>query len=143
MPEQAPHVKEQTFEYLSDALEPAERSAFEAHLAGCAECRADVEQKQKFLGSVEAALTAPPAVSDLDLLIRARSKHEAQRAKAERGWGFWGWTKLAFAVVGVLLVVTAVDVIVENRPGRGDMGAPPPPEKYRYHPDAGDAGGGG
>ena len=51
------------FELLDGALDPAERAAFEAHLAACRRCREGVERDRRFLAALHArdlTETAPP-----------------------------------------------------------------------------------
>ncbi len=54
--------------YVLDALEPAERAAFEAHLRSCEECAAEVRS----LRSVAAALPAAAPLVDPPAALRAR-----------------------------------------------------------------------
>ena len=49
------------FELLDGALDPAERAAFEAHLAACRRCREGVEHDRRFLASLHARDLTEPA----------------------------------------------------------------------------------
>ncbi|MEV6287543.1 zf-HC2 domain-containing protein [Kribbella sp. NPDC051770] len=64
------HDRSQLGAYALGSLEPDEAREVEQHLAGCAECRAELvefEEMQEFLGEVppEAFLDGPPADGDL------------------------------------------------------------------------------
>lgn len=65
--------------YALDALEPDEREAFEAHLGGCADCRAEVAELQEAaVGLSEGWETAPPA--DLRRRVLAEVALEGQES---------------------------------------------------------------
>ncbi|MBX6366204.1 MAG: zf-HC2 domain-containing protein, partial [Gemmatimonadetes bacterium] len=69
--------------HLDGALSPEERVAVEAHLAECADCRADLERARRFRARARQllALAAPDAVEPPPFdAIRARA--EARRAAA-------------------------------------------------------------
>ena len=102
---ESPHVtREAVFGYLSEALEPEELTAFEAHVSGCALCNASIEEKRAFLGVVQNAFAAPK-VSDLELLNRARATFEArEKVRRRRRFYLFAGFGLAFAaLVGVTL----------------------------------------
>jgi len=56
-------LKANTAGYALGVLEPEERAAFEAHLAGCAECTADVREMRLIAGVLPHAVpqVSPPA----------------------------------------------------------------------------------
>jgi hypothetical protein len=92
--------------YVLGALDPHERTRFEAHLAGCAECSARVRE----LAGVPALLAAVPLE---DLLGAPEQPPEtlwpglARRARAERrrrNWLTGGLGGLAAAAIAALLV---------------------------------------
>ena len=53
-------VVELVTEYLEDALSPEERRGLEAHLAGCRDCRAYLEQIRLTIRAVAATREAAP-----------------------------------------------------------------------------------
>jgi anti-sigma factor RsiW len=146
----ADHVTQQTLDYLSDALDPAEKAAFEAHLASCAACAADLEQKRKFLGAVQSALT-PPRLSDLELLNRVRAEHEKRQGEvADRDGAAAPRWRLFLGIAAALAAGTAIYISLRQPrlrpelPTRHDSFAPTASPKDAGDasalPDAGDAG---
>ncbi len=83
------HDRSQLGAYALGALEPDEAREVEQHLAGCAECRAELaefEEMKEFLGEVppEAFLEGPPADGDLLLQRTLRAARlESVPASAE------------------------------------------------------------
>ncbi len=58
--------------YVTDALDPSERSRFEAHLAGCAQCRAEAADLREVLATLaDAEPVRPPAHLEDAALARA------------------------------------------------------------------------
>lgn len=55
--------------YATDALDAAERIAFEAHLADCAACRTEVADAREVLGALAAARAVPPPPGLEDAVI--------------------------------------------------------------------------
>jgi hypothetical protein len=82
--------------YLYDDTTQDERQAVEAHLADCAECRAEAED----LTGVRAALTAWDAPT---LSTHLRVVAEKPRTQSPRRW----WTVPAFAAAAVLVLAAA------------------------------------
>jgi anti-sigma factor RsiW len=72
--------------YLLGALEPAEQSAFEGHLAACPECRAEVEQLRVAANALPRSVEpfAPPPSLKRSLMEAVREDSAAQRATARR-----------------------------------------------------------
>jgi anti-sigma-K factor RskA len=103
-------------------LEPAERAAYEAHLAGCAECRAETSAYGETMALLARALpaAAPPA------RLRARILDEARAA----GRGAPADAAAAGAVVPPAAVAPAALRVVRADP----PAAPAPPDARR--PDA-------
>lgn len=65
-----------TAAYALDALDPSEAAAYEAHLAQCEECRAELRELQASASSMAYALDAqapPPGLRDR-ILVQARSE---------------------------------------------------------------------
>jgi anti-sigma factor RsiW len=71
--------------YLLGALEPAEAAAFEGHVAGCAECRAEVERLRTAADALPRSVEpfAPPASLKRSLMEAVREE-SAQQAPAGR-----------------------------------------------------------
>lgn len=62
--------------YCTDALDPAERAAFERHLGVCAACRDEADEFREVLGALgETAATVPHAVLE-DLVVQAARAQE-------------------------------------------------------------------
>lgn len=94
--------------YLDGALEPADRTAVEAHLAACGACRAEVTA-QRAVWSALAALSAEPLPVDLSAAVLAR----IAPAPAAR-WSAGAW--LALAAQAATLVALAVWLAPALRP---------------------------
>lgn len=77
------HVREELTALLDGALEPAERERVEAHLAGCAECRAGRDRTAAAL-AVLGRLPPPPEPSPR-FEQRFYARLARQRADAPRG----------------------------------------------------------
>jgi anti-sigma-K factor RskA len=105
--------------YLLDALEAQEKTAYEAHLATCAQCREDVEQLRVATDALPHSVDqydAPPALKDRIMaiveseaeLLRAAGP-EADRAsvleprRSRRWWQFVPRSGLAFAATLLLI----------------------------------------
>ena len=53
-------IHELTAGYALDALEPAEREAYEAHLDGCAQCQEELASFWEVTGALAVAADGPP-----------------------------------------------------------------------------------
>jgi hypothetical protein len=89
--------------YLYDDIEPAERAAFEAHLARCPLCRGELDA----LGAVRAQLSrwAPP-----EPVLSPRDRSRGSRWTAWRGLPAWAQVAAAMLLVGVSLGAANLDV---------------------------------
>ena len=76
----AGHRSDEITSYLSDTLEPPERAAFEAHLAGCEECRRDLEAQQALFLRVNEALAVKPKRTIEEQVARFEKIVAAERA---------------------------------------------------------------
>ena len=85
--------------YLYDEADAAERRAFETHLAGCAECRTELEALRSVRGRMRA--WSPPD-ADLGFQIVRTGVATAPRRRAAPAWG------LAAAAVLVLAAAAAI-----------------------------------
>jgi anti-sigma factor RsiW len=96
---------------LHGRLEDADRRMVEAHLARCADCRAELELLRQLRGALH---RAPPV--DVAAIVAAIPPY---RAPARRSWGGW---RAAAAVA--LIAVGGTSVAIANRVG--DQPAPSP-----------------
>jgi len=77
------HLKEEEFlEYLDRRSAPEARARLEAHLAGCADCRRQLEE-MRALGNVLDEWTPAPVSAGFETRLRARI---AEEQPAPRGW---------------------------------------------------------
>jgi hypothetical protein len=89
--------------YLNGTLSPAEAGEVERHLAGCASCRAEMEEWRRLRPALDSAVASRP-LPPADLFAAVRRRIEAdssapvRRATPEAPW----WERLAAAVFGVL-----------------------------------------
>jgi anti-sigma-K factor RskA len=101
--------------YALDALDESERAAYEAHLAGCDQCRAELARLQEsaavLAGSVSVA--PPPALKDR-VMAEVRGEPEpvvpleSRRERRGPGWVPLAVAALAALVLGVVAVVQTV-----------------------------------
>jgi anti-sigma factor RsiW len=96
-------------DFLHDRLEAADRGMVEAHLAGCADCRAELGLLRELRGTLRRA----PAV-DVSAIMAAIP---AYRAPARRRWTGW---HAAAAVT--LIAVGGTSVAIANRVGSEPAG---------------------
>lgn len=137
-------------------LDPARRDALEAHLADCADCRAEIALARRLREGLRAGLpllACPPAVSDEVLRIAAAEAAAGEAAAREgragrpglgtrlRGWLTGGGAlRPAFAAAALLALLLAAPVLyrsvldpvpAEPRTASGD-GAPAATEELEY-----------
>jgi len=99
--------------YLLGALEPGEAAALERHLAGCEECRTELEwlrpAVQVLPESVERVEPAPQLRQNLMEQVRAEAENAPASSGRKGRWGFgsWGLRPLT-GLAAVVLVVAAV-----------------------------------
>ena len=92
--------------YVTERLDEADRAEFEAHLAGCPECQAEVVRERRLRAAV--AATPAPAAAEAGAAWAAFSANlpaapgqPARRPKHRRKASAWrGWTPLAASVSG-------------------------------------------
>lgn len=129
--------KERLIAYLYDDLSAAERTAFDAHLAGCAECRAEAAQLQRTRQHLTA--WAPPEPAFNFRVVRG-----TQEAAPRRTLAFVPQWALA-AAAGILLLAGAAAIAnVEVRYGADGVvvrtgwasGSPGEPASAAVVPDA-------
>lgn len=94
--------------YVLGALAPADRAAYERHLAGCAACReavAEVAVLPGLLGrldpmTLEEFLPPPPEISRMpDLIATARDRRRRERTRNRRRYAVTALVAAAFALV--------------------------------------------
>lgn len=110
--------------YVLGALAPAERAAYERHLAGCAECRqavAEIAVLPGLLGRLDPAgleqFLPPPEESRLpDLLAAARERRRRERRVTRRRYAL---TTLAAAALALVVGFGTAAVLPDAVPGRG------------------------
>ncbi|MGN9774713.1 anti-sigma factor family protein [Micromonospora sp. H33] len=118
--------------YVLGALTPAERTAYERHLAGCAECRqavAEIAVLPGLLGRLDPAgleqFLPPPEDSRLpDLLAAARERRRRERLAIRRRYAL---TTLAAAALALVVGLgTAAVLPGTDQRGGGEMVAMQP-----------------
>ena len=119
--EQHDRFQEDVGAYLLGALEPAEQAAFEGHLAGCPECRAEVEELRAAADALPRSVEpfAPPP--SLKRSLMAAVKEDARPEREPLFSRLFGGIRPQFALAGaaVLLIVA---VLVGTQLGGGDNG---------------------
>ncbi|MEU8296215.1 zf-HC2 domain-containing protein [Micromonospora sp. NPDC048909] len=114
--------------YVLGALAPAERAAYERHLAGCAECReavAEIAVLPGLLGRLDPAgleqfLPPPSGPSLPTLLDEARQRRRGERSTVRRRYAL---TTLVAAALALLVGVGTAAVLPRK--------TVPPPEQVR------------
>ncbi|MFI6261654.1 anti-sigma factor family protein [Micromonospora sp. NPDC051006] len=114
--------------YVLGALAPAERAAYERHLAGCAECReavAEIAVLPGLLGRLDPAgleqfLPPPSGPSLPTLLDEARQRRRGERSAVRRRYAL---TTLVAAALALLVGVGTAAVLPRE--------TVPPPEQVR------------
>lgn len=112
--------------YLMGTLEPEQAQAVEKHLAGCAECRAEVESLREWQKALEAVpdamlLDGPPEGGDLLLqrtLRQIRTESGGNRTRRN--------TLMSSAAVVVVAAAISAGVVVGRVTGDPDQVAAPP-----------------
>jgi len=99
--------------YLLGALEPGEAAELERHLAGCEECRTELEwlrpAVQLLPESVERVDPSPRLRQNLIEQVRAEAESASASPTRERRWSLSGWGLRPMAgLAAMLLVVAAV-----------------------------------
>lgn len=121
------HNRDDLAAYLLGALEPGEAAAMERHLAGCEDCRTELEwlrpAVQLLPESVERIEPAPRLRQNLMEQVRAEAESAAVSPRRERRWGFSGWSLRPLAgLAAVVLVVAAVAAYAIGTGGSGGGG---------------------
>lgn len=110
--------------YLLDALEPGEAAELERHLAGCEECRTELEWLRPAVQLLPESVERlePPLELRGRLIEQVRSEAEAATAPHRaRGRGIRGWSLRPLAGLAALaLIVAAVAAYAIGSGGSGD-----------------------
>jgi len=111
-------IHELTAGYALDALDPEERQAYEAHLAGCERCRAELHELQEATAALAVATSGPaPCPSLRDRILDAVQAEPPQpiplEARRRRGMPLLGAAATAAAVAALALGLWAADLAGE------------------------------
>lgn len=113
--------------YLLGALEPGEAAKLERHLAGCEECRTELEWLRPAVQQLPESVqrVEPPQELRGRLMEQVRSETEtAQAPPRARGWHIGGWTLRPVAGLAALaLILAAVGAYLIGDGGLGEGGA--------------------
>jgi anti-sigma factor RsiW len=107
--------------YLLGALEPAEQASFEGHLAGCPECRADVEQLRAAADALPRSVEpfAPPPSLKRSLMEAVRE--DARPAREPFLARLFAGIRPQFALAGAAALLI-VAIVVGTQLSGGDGG---------------------
>jgi anti-sigma factor RsiW len=107
--------------YLLGALEPAEQASFEGHLAGCPECRADVEQLRAAADALPRSVEpfAPPPSLKRSLMEAVRE--DARPAREPFLSRLFAGIRPQFALAGAAALLI-VAIVVGTQLSGGDGG---------------------
>jgi anti-sigma-K factor RskA len=109
--------------YLLGALEPGEAAELERHLAGCEECRTELEWLRpavQILPESVQRVEAPPQLR-ARLMEQVHSEAESVPApRRERRWSIGGWSLRPVAGLAALVLVVAA--VAAYAIGSGDSG---------------------
>ncbi len=126
-------LKDDAAAYVLDSLEPDERAAFEAHLAGCSECAAEVRSLRAVTGALARGVAAADAAPELrervlGALPNAVVHEKPAKPAARTGGRILRWLPAAAALALALgLGVYAVllqDRLAEAQSALGVLAAP-------------------
>jgi anti-sigma-K factor RskA len=96
--------------YLLGALEPGEAAELERHLAGCEECRTDLEWLRPAVQLLPESVPRVEAPAELRgrLMEQVRAEHQVATAPSpRRRWGIGGWSLRPVAGLAALVLVVA------------------------------------
>ena len=90
------------FQYLDGELPPAERTAFERHMAECGECRTLLAETKTFFTEFSALNDIPAPVTEISAAVMANLPGKTAASPAER------WLPVAQLVVGLGLLAASL-----------------------------------
>jgi anti-sigma factor RsiW len=109
------HVADELTALLDGALEPAARAAVEAHLAGCAACRAERDRLAGLLATLGRLPAAPEPSPTFDARLAARQASQPPRGLLGRLQA-WRW-RLALPVGGLAAAALAGVLVIRQQRG--------------------------
>lgn len=122
------HLKEEVIiPYLDGRLSAAERAQVEAHLAGCAACRAQVDELRALLGVLAEWAAAEPSPA-FDARLRTRLAEESAPALP------WLSLRPAYGVLLAVAVLIAVATSLWEPASRQPVPPAPTPQVARETP---------
>ena len=104
------HLQDDAGAFVLGALEPAEHAAFEQHLAGCPECRDEVEQLRLAVDALPRSVepfAAPPTLKR-SLMAAVREDVKPARRPLRERLAFLGGLRPQLAMAAALLLVLGV-----------------------------------
>jgi len=104
--------------FYDDELPEAERAPFEAHLAGCAICTAELERVQSL--SDDLRRIPQPRLTEMDK-ARLRQSAAAEAQRLAKGDGRWARLLTAAAAAVFLVSVTQIYLSHHNKGGPQDF----------------------
>lgn len=112
------HPEELLAPYVDGALDPSERAAVEAHLAGCARCRQEVELARR---AVEAlgALGEEPVPLGVTGPVLAQARRRVEPAWRSRRWAVGLAAAAVLALAGALVLPQVIRGPAGPRGGAG------------------------
>jgi anti-sigma-K factor RskA len=117
------HQRDELAAYLLGALEPGEAAELERHLAGCEECRDELEWLRpavQVLPESVARVKPPPQLRGR-LMEQVRSEAESASApRHARRWSIGGWSLRPVAGLAALALIVAA--VAAYAIGSGDSG---------------------
>lgn len=114
--------EEDLIPYLDGRLSAAERARLDQHLAGCAPCRAQLEETRALMGVLEEWKAVEPSAG-FDAALRARLEQEKSR---RAGWFVLRPAYAAAAVLALLLVIGLSLLQPGSTPSVSPAGGPEP-----------------
>jgi len=108
--------------YVLGSLDPEERRTFESHLAGCAECSAEVRSLRPVVGALATAVpqVTPRAELGDRIVRRVGGSSEAKSCRSASETRVGGWLPLAAAIV---IAVGAAVYVVRLQRQMGELQA--------------------
>jgi len=114
--------------YLLGALGPGEAAELERHLAGCEECRTELEWLRPAVQLLPESVERVEPAPELRRRLMEQVRSEAASAPAPsrgRRWSIGGWSLRPVAgLAAIVLVVAAVAAYAIGNGGSGDGGNP-------------------
>ena len=119
--DQHDHYQEDVGAFLLGALEPDEQAAFERHIAGCPECRAEIEELRVAADALPRSVEPFPVPPSLKRSLMAAVKEDARPAREPLLARLFAGIRPQLALAGAA-VVLAVAIVVATQLGGGDNG---------------------